>query len=60
MAKATIPVYDICTIDQQAKKDLLAERFGAYLAKHYRHLHRPHRHDLRALSRAAAQMAFCH
>ncbi len=45
MAKATIPVYDICTIDQQAKKDLLAERFGAYLAKHYRHLHRPHRHS---------------
>jgi AraC family transcriptional regulator, transcriptional activator of pobA len=44
MAKA-IPVYDICTIDQRAQKDLLVERFGAYLEKHYQHLHRPHRHS---------------
>ena len=45
MAKASIPVYDICTIDQKAQKDLLVERFGAYLQKHYQHLHRPHRHS---------------
>ncbi|OLY94296.1 transcriptional regulator, AraC family [Cnuella takakiae] len=45
MAKASIPVYDICTIDQMAQKDLLIERFGAYLEKHYQHLHRPHRHS---------------
>ncbi len=45
MAKATIPVYDICTIDQKVQKDLLIERFGAYLEKHYQYLHRPHRHS---------------
>lgn len=45
MAKASIPVYDICTIDQRAQKDLLVERFGAYLEKHYGHLQRPHRHS---------------
>ena len=45
MAKASIPVYDICTIDQRAQKDLLIERFGTYLEKHYQHLHRPHRHS---------------
>lgn len=45
MAKAFIPVYDICTIDQRAQKDLLIERFGAYLEKHYHNLHRPHRHS---------------
>lgn len=44
MAKASIPVYDICTIDQRAQKDLLIERFAAYLEKHYQHLQRPHRH----------------
>ena len=27
------------------KKDLLIDRFGAYLEKHYHHLHRPHRHS---------------
>ncbi|MDQ3278421.1 MAG: AraC family transcriptional regulator [Bacteroidota bacterium] len=45
MVKASIPVYDICTIDQRAQNDLLIERFGAYLGKHYQHLHRPHRHS---------------
>ncbi|HEV7330940.1 MAG TPA: hypothetical protein VGN63_07880 [Flavisolibacter sp.] len=45
MAKASIPVYDICTIDQRAQKDLLIERFGAYLQKHYQDLHHPHRHS---------------
>jgi AraC family transcriptional regulator, transcriptional activator of pobA len=45
MAKASIPVYDICTIDQRAQKDLLIERFGTYLEKHYQHLHPPHRHS---------------
>lgn len=45
MAKASIPVYDICSIDQQAQKNLLIERFGTYLEKHYQHLQRPHRHS---------------
>lgn len=45
MAKTIIPVYDIFTIDQNARKDLLIERFGPYLEKHYQHLHRPHRHS---------------
>jgi AraC family transcriptional regulator, transcriptional activator of pobA len=45
MAKASIPVYDICTIDVRALKDLLIERFGVYLEKHYQNLHRPHRHS---------------
>jgi AraC family transcriptional activator of pobA len=44
MAKK-IPVYDICTIDQKAGKDLLIERFGEYLEKHYSSLHPPHRHS---------------
>jgi AraC family transcriptional activator of pobA len=44
MAKK-IPVYDICTIDQMAGKELLIERFNEYLAKHYHNLHRPHRHS---------------
>jgi AraC-like DNA-binding protein len=45
MAKLPIPVYDICTIDQGSKKDLLIERFGTYLGKHYQNLHRAHRHS---------------
>ncbi|ANE52998.1 AraC family transcriptional regulator [Flavisolibacter tropicus] len=45
MAKASIPVYDICSIDQRTQKDLLIERFGSYLEKHYHNLHRPHRHS---------------
>jgi AraC family transcriptional activator of pobA len=45
MAKASIPVYDICTIDHRSQKDLLVERFGSYLEKHYHDLHRPHRHS---------------
>jgi AraC family transcriptional regulator, transcriptional activator of pobA len=45
MAKAVIPVYDICTIDENAQKDLLIARFGAYLQKHYNSLHHPHRHS---------------
>jgi AraC-like DNA-binding protein len=46
MAKTTIPVYDICTIDHQsAQRDLLIEHFGLYLEKHYHNLHRPHRHS---------------
>lgn len=40
-----IPVYDICTIDQKAQKDLLIERFADYLDKHYHNLHQPHRHS---------------
>jgi AraC-like DNA-binding protein len=46
MAKSTIPVYDICSIDQKsANSNLLIERFGSYLEKHYENLHRPHRHS---------------
>lgn len=45
MAKASIPVYDICTIDQRSQKDLLIGRFDTYLEKHYQNLHRPHRHS---------------
>lgn len=44
MAKAPLPVYDICTIDQHSQKDLLVQRFGSYLEKHYHNLHTPHRH----------------
>lgn len=33
-----IPVYDICTIDRQAHKDLLVDRFEDYLKQHYGHL----------------------
>jgi AraC-like DNA-binding protein len=44
MAKASIPVYNICSIDQQSK-DLLIEQFGAYLDRHYQNLHHPHRHS---------------
>ncbi|MGZ4068478.1 MAG: helix-turn-helix domain-containing protein [Bacteroidia bacterium] len=44
MAKK-IPVYDICTIDHKAERDLLLEPFGTYLKKHYQNLHHPHRHS---------------
>lgn len=44
MPKASIPIYDICTINHTAK-DLLIERFGSYLQKHYKNLHYPHRHS---------------
>lgn len=43
MAKQ-IPVYDICTIDRSVHPDLLIDRFGNYLEKHYTNLSRPHRH----------------
>jgi AraC family transcriptional activator of pobA len=45
MATATIPVYDICTIDRNSQQDLLIDRFGSYLKKHYHNLHHPHRHS---------------
>lgn len=45
MAKQSIPVYDICTIDTRSGRDFLVERFGAYLEKHYADLHRSHRHS---------------
>jgi AraC-like DNA-binding protein len=47
MSKSSLPVYDICTISNSGHKqqDLLVERFGAYLKKHYHNLHRPHRHS---------------
>jgi AraC family transcriptional activator of pobA len=45
MAKTSLPVYDICSIDEHAQKDLLVERFAPYLEKHYQNLHRAHRHS---------------
>jgi AraC-like DNA-binding protein len=46
MARATIPVYDICTIDKNGhERDLMIERFGGYLDKHYQALHNAHRHS---------------
>lgn len=45
MAQAPIPVYDIRSIESNASSDVLVERFGAYLQKHYPQLHRPHRHS---------------
>ena len=46
MATATIPLYDICSISKgKPGQELLVERFGAYLEKHYGQLHRPHRHS---------------
>lgn len=44
--KGTIPVYDICNISTDAgNTNLLIERFGTYLEKHYTDLHRAHRHS---------------
>lgn len=49
MAK-TIPVYDICSIDNEsAQRGLMIQRFGAYLLKHYQNLHPPHRHSFHHL-----------
>lgn len=46
MARASIPVYDICTIDKNdPAHDLLIARFGSYLEKHYQALHHAHRHS---------------
>jgi AraC-like DNA-binding protein len=45
MGKASIPVYDICTIDRRSQQDLLVEELKPYLEKHYHSLHRPHRHS---------------
>jgi AraC-like DNA-binding protein len=46
MARAAIPVYDICTIDKNSHaQDLLIARFGPYLEKHYQALHHAHRHS---------------
>lgn len=46
MARATIPVYDICTIDKNGhSQDLVIERFGEYLEKNYHTLHHAHRHS---------------
>ncbi|MET0298905.1 MAG: AraC family transcriptional regulator [Flavitalea sp.] len=43
--KKQIPVYDICSIDRSAQKDLMVARFGSYLQTHYNNLHKPHRHS---------------
>lgn len=47
MRKEKIPVYDICSLQDGAgiQDDFLADRFSSYLAKHYNHLHFPHRHS---------------
>ncbi|RYY55898.1 MAG: AraC family transcriptional regulator [Chitinophagaceae bacterium] len=47
MARRQIPVYDICSLhdSQRGASDLLIEPFGAYLQRHYEHLHTAHRHS---------------
>ncbi|RYY60706.1 MAG: helix-turn-helix domain-containing protein [Chitinophagaceae bacterium] len=47
MAKKEIPVYDICSLQDAngGGPDLLVEPFAGYLARHYEHLHTPHRHS---------------
>ena len=46
MARASIPVYDICTIDKSDHaQELVIARFGGYLEKHYQALHHAHRHS---------------
>lgn len=45
MARAAIPVYDICTFDKSHARDLMIARFGGYLEKHYQALHHAHRHS---------------
>lgn len=46
MNKTSIPVYDIYSINNlNGRQDLLIDRFGPYLEKHYHNLHRPHRHS---------------
>ena len=45
MARAAIPVYDICTFDKSHAQDLMIARFGGYLEKHYHALHHAHRHS---------------
>ncbi|SJZ83202.1 AraC family transcriptional regulator [Sediminibacterium ginsengisoli] len=44
--KENIPVYHLCSLQQEAKQDdLQVERFGEYLERHYTNLHHPHRHS---------------
>lgn len=45
MAQSKIPVYDICSLQQDRNNDFLIERFSDYLKKHYKNLHFPHRHS---------------
>lgn len=46
MARAVIPVYDVCTIDKNGHaRDLMVEKFDEYLEKHYQSRHLPHRHS---------------
>ena len=47
MSKEKIPVYDICSLQDTkgGQDDFLADHFSNYLAKHYSHLHFPHKHS---------------
>jgi AraC family transcriptional regulator, transcriptional activator of pobA len=46
MAKASIPVYDICTIEKNGhSQDLVISRFAEYLEKNYHSLQHAHRHS---------------
>lgn len=47
MSKEKIPVYDICSLQDErgVQDDFLADYFSSYLHKHYNHLHFPHRHS---------------
>ncbi|RVT96529.1 helix-turn-helix domain-containing protein [Mucilaginibacter limnophilus] len=42
--KSGFPVYDICTLSEYQQHDILIDRFGTYLQKHY-NLHFPHKHN---------------
>ncbi|RYZ22486.1 MAG: helix-turn-helix domain-containing protein [Chitinophagaceae bacterium] len=45
MNRASIPVYDIPSIEKGARHGLLVARLVGYLHSHYEHLHHPHRHS---------------
>lgn len=44
--KSKIPVYDSCSLGGPGgSEDFFISRFADYLARHYHHLYRPHRHS---------------
>jgi AraC family transcriptional regulator, transcriptional activator of pobA len=42
--KTVIPIYDICTLSDSQKNDILINRFAPYLKSH-RNLHLAHKHS---------------
>jgi AraC family transcriptional activator of pobA len=45
MKQAAIPVYDLRSIDEDAREGLMVAPLDQYLPQHYEHLHHPHRHS---------------